>query len=174
MSAQFAPNPLGRRTFEDFRRLTKGHISTLWVTVNEENSDDGRNKVISLNLMVDGAEIGRSSSICFWSLIDSAHIDGEHEIFICPDCGNAACTGIYRGVVTVHQGGFTLWKAFGTYRRRILIFQSATYQKEIFDAVRHALDRYRMSPIDVRFSPSHTVEFLEKCLFEAEGPILTP
>ena len=97
-----------------------------------------------VTLKIDGRHLP-CPSIALRELIRSLQTCGEYEIFTC-GCGCAACAGICRDVVVVHDGDLTVWKAYGLKRKRVFVFNRDQYRTEVLTKSRQFMDDYKRLP----------------------------
>ena len=95
-------------------------------------------KAVKLQLLVDGQE-PYPGTIDAGNLLRSTIQSDEYDIFTCT-CGEAGCAGIWRGVIVVNEGPYTLWKAYFAKGRRIFVFDRSRYRREILLKVKEAVD----------------------------------
>lgn len=169
-SAEWNAQLIAPKSLEDFRRMLGRRVSQLCVEV-DLNVEDER-EVLSLRVHIDGKE-PYQGTICPISLLQSTVRSDEHDIFTCT-CGEAGCAGIYRGVIVVNDGPFTLWKAFYARGRRIFLFDREQYRREILEKCGEALRFIRAGenrwivPYDGRAT------YFEKAFYEATEDALSP
>jgi hypothetical protein len=149
----------GKRV-SDYLHLVHNKLSLLRIeNVIAENS-------VKLRLFVDEHE-PYSGTIDAGYLLRSTIRSDEYEIFTC-SCGVAGCAGIWRGVIVVNEGPYTLWKAYYAKGRKIFVFDRSEYRREILLKVKEAVE-YVRSGKDRCFVPyDHGFEYLEKALYEAD------
>lgn len=148
--------------FEDFVRWTRGRISTLRIDL-VERAEWGQ-WATELELTIDGQE-PYGGTICPFHLMNSTHRSDVHWIFTC-SCGEPGCARVDRGVVVVHRGPLTLWKAYHARRRRIFLFDRAQYRGEILRAGRILVQEFRREQYEC-VPWVNRMKLVEKAYFEA-------
>ncbi len=118
----------GFRT-EHFLRLKGFKINSLKLEAVEEHYKNPESVILYPSLTIDGIECTKLA-IDIVELAKSVHQNGQYYIFTC-GCGDSGCAGINNGVTVVTDGGYTVWKAFSIQPRRIFVFESDAYRKEI-------------------------------------------
>ena len=129
---------LSGKTVEQFRTLAKGRLSILRL----ELSMDAES--IDYRLLIDGEE-PYDGAIAIDQLVRSTARNDDYWIFTC-GCGEAGCAGIWRPVIIVSDGPYTLWKAYYAKRRRIFLFDRDAYRKEIWTFVQKVVEMARENP----------------------------
>ena len=188
---------LGGRTARDFLRLAGGRLSKLAVGVRHEppgpwskrkfgesaeeklmreifgeGSDEDHETPypgsVTLALSVD--TLGRQLegyAISISHLVQSAKENDEHEILTCT-CGHGGCSGIWRGIETVHEDGLVVWRVRGVAPRRVVVFQREQYRQEILAKVRAALALHKELGEKASLGAGDHREFVERALYLAE------
>lgn len=129
---------LSGKTVEWFRALVKGKLSTLHLDMSiKEDSIDYR-------LLIDG-EVPYDGAIAIDQLVRSTARNDDYWIFTC-GCGEAGCAGIWRPVIIVSEGPYTLWKAYYAKRRKIFLFDRDAYRNTIWTFVQKLVEKARENP----------------------------
>jgi hypothetical protein len=109
-----------------------------------------------------------SGAINWWELVRSTHQTGQQAIFTCT-CGSPECGGFWRGVHVAHDEGWVVWRLLDFKPLRIVVFDQAQYQEEIFRKVRLALSLHAEMGPKASVVASTNTEFVEQVLREAEA-----
>ncbi len=152
---------------EYFLRLKGFKINSLKLEAVEEQPKEPGHPILYPFLTIDGIECTRLS-VAIGELARSVHQNGEYDIFTCC-CGYSECAGIYRGVTVVTDGGYTVWKAFGIQPRRIFVFESEAYRKEIEAFFPKFIQRYKRLAQEIpdeRRIYFHRLDYLQKTFYE--------
>lgn len=155
------------RPVGEFLRIAKGHVSRLEINIGkfmqaelakrqspeerilakifdevEQLSPEEMSLVVSLS--IDGRLLP-SPHLGLLELLASVSRSGEYGIFTC-SCGNAGCADVWRKVVVVHEGAFTIWKAYGLNPRRIFVFDRNQYRAEILAKLKQFMAEHKLIP----------------------------
>ncbi len=123
---------------------------------------------VTLALSVD--TLGRQLEgypISISDLVQSAEENDEHDILTCT-CGYGGCSGIWRGIETVHEDGLVVWRVRGVAPRRVGGFECEQYRQEILSNVRAALALHKELGEKASLGAGDRREFAERALYLAE------
>ncbi|MBN8708088.1 MAG: hypothetical protein BGO12_21125 [Verrucomicrobia bacterium 61-8] len=158
VSAEVAENNadlIEPRTFSDYQRMLKGHVSELLVEVDYEECGSG-GTLAELRLKVDG-RVPFAGTIDAAALLRSTTVGCEYNIFTC-SCGYAGCAGIDHGVRVFHDDELILWKAYYAKGRKVFLFNKNQYRAEILkkcgEVIRFAQsgESHYVSPFNRQFA----------------------
>ena len=95
------------------------------------------------------------------ALMASTWLNDEFYIFTC-ECGSPECAGIKSGVDVVHEGGLVVWRIRGIRPRRVVVFDSQQYCREILEKIRAGLAAYRELGSDAWFNGRRETAGIER------------
>ena len=156
---------IGRRSVADFLRLKGGQVSELKLEIKRHS---GYKETATMRLLIDG-EKPTKRTICPLDLLCSTWQSDELYIFTC-SCGESGCAGINRGIKVVHDGPYTLWKAYYARGRKVFVFDREQYKREILTQCAAAIRLVKKDIIDYIVPWEDRLKYLEKAYYEATEP----